>query len=90
MVRDKATITLDRAKARDAMGLTGDRSMSEVIDTALDRLIRSERLRRDVAAYASQREDQRDVALGDLPVVLDLDDDDVDIKEKHLIFDMSG
>lgn len=45
------TITLDRSKAEDARGLVGAASTSEVVDIALDRLIRTERLRRDVAAY---------------------------------------
>jgi len=48
LARDKATVTLDRAKVQDAMDLTGGRSMSEVIDIALDRLIRAEQPRRDM------------------------------------------
>jgi len=60
------------------MDLVGGRSMSEVIDVALDRLIQAERLRRDVAAYAKQPPSDDEVALADLPVALDLDDDDVD------------
>ncbi len=51
MAREKATITLDRAKAAAARALIGVDSTSEVIDVALDRLIRAERLRADVAAY---------------------------------------
>lgn len=78
MARDKATVTLDRAKVRDAMDLTGGSSMSEVIDIALDRLIRSEQLRRDVVAYGRKPLSHDEVALADLPVALDLDDDDVD------------
>ncbi|MFV2063964.1 MAG: hypothetical protein ACC726_10695 [Chloroflexota bacterium] len=78
MARDKATVTLDRAKVRDAMALTGGRSMSEVIDIALDRLIRVEQLRRDVAAYQRKPLSDDDMALADLPVTLDLDDEDVD------------
>jgi hypothetical protein len=78
MARSKATITLDRAKVRDAMGLTGERSMSEVIDVALGRLISSEQLRRDVAAYSRQPVDADEFMATDDPVVFDLDDDDVD------------
>lgn len=52
--------------------------MSDVIDLALDRLIRAERLRRDVATYARKPPDDEEQAISDLPVVLDLDDDDVD------------
>ncbi len=52
--------------------------MSEVIDTALDRLIRTERLRRDVQAYTRQPQGDTERALADLEVTLDLDDDGVD------------
>ena len=51
MAKEKVTITLDRAKAEAARGLVGAASTSEVIDIALEQLIRSERLRRDVEAY---------------------------------------
>jgi hypothetical protein len=51
MAREKVTITLDRSKAESARALVGAASTSEVIDVALERLIRTERLRRDVAAY---------------------------------------
>jgi hypothetical protein len=51
MARDKVTITLDRAKAARARALTGSSSTSEVIDVALERLIRTEQLRADIAAY---------------------------------------
>jgi hypothetical protein len=51
MAKEKATITLDRAKAAAARAALGIDSTSEVIDVALDRLIRAERLRADVAAY---------------------------------------
>ena len=52
--------------------------MSEVIDVALGRLIRAERLRRDVEAYASQPLTEDELALVDLQPSLDLGDDDVD------------
>ena len=51
MAKEKATITLDRSKAKEAQSLTGASSTSEVIDRALDLLIRTERLRSDIAAY---------------------------------------
>lgn len=78
MARNKATITLDRAKARDAMRLVEVQTMSEVIDLALDRLISAERLRQDVAAYGRTPPSDADMALADMPVAFDLDDDDVD------------
>jgi hypothetical protein len=78
MARDKATITLDRKKVSRAAALVGGKTMSEVIDMALDRLIRIEELRRDVAAYARQPLDEAELALTDLPVEFDLDDAGVD------------
>lgn len=52
--------------------------MSDVVDLALERLIRSEQLRHDVAAYRRQEPTQDEIDLGELPVRLDLADDDVD------------
>jgi len=54
MAKEKATITLDRAKAATAQAMVDAASTSEVIDLALDRLIRAERLRADIAAYRRQ------------------------------------
>jgi hypothetical protein len=51
MAKEKATITLDRAKAATARALLGVGSTSEAIDVALDQLIRAERIRADIAAY---------------------------------------
>lgn len=51
MSKDKVTITLDRSKAELARSLVAAASTSEVIDIALERLIVSEQLRRDVEAY---------------------------------------
>jgi len=53
MAREKVTITLDRSKADRARSMAGAASTSAVIDLALDRFIRTERLRRDIAAYAA-------------------------------------
>ena len=50
-MKQKVTITLDRAKADEARLLVGSANTSEVIDVALGRLIRAERLRRDIDAY---------------------------------------
>lgn len=65
MAKQKVTITLDRAKADEARSLVGSASTSEVIDVALDRLIRAERLRNDITAY-------RDLPPSDMDVVLAL------------------
>ena len=51
MAKEKVTITLDRRKADRARALVAAQSTSEVIDLALERLIDSEQLRRDIAAY---------------------------------------
>lgn len=78
MARQKATVTLDRDKVEQARALIGGRSMSEVIDVALGRLIRAKRLRRDVEAYARQPLTEDELALVDLQPSLDFGDDDVD------------
>lgn len=51
MGKEKVTITLDRSKADHARSLVDAASTSEVVDVALDHLIRTQRLRRDLAAY---------------------------------------
>jgi hypothetical protein len=48
VAKDKATVTLDRTKVALARALVGARSTSEVLDIALDRLIRGERQRHDI------------------------------------------
>lgn len=78
MPRDKATITLDREKVRRARELTAAASTSAVIDVALDRLIRDEVLRRDVEAYRREPMTAQELAVAQIPVRFDLDDDDVD------------
>lgn len=83
MAREKATITLDRVKAQDAMRLLEVATVSEAVDRALDRLIHAERLRRDVAAYGRTPPSEADMALADMPVVFDLDDDDVNYESDY-------
>ncbi|MBM4407666.1 MAG: hypothetical protein FJ038_03480 [Chloroflexi bacterium] len=78
MARRKATITLDREKVARAGALIGGGTISAVIDLALDRVIRAEELRRDIAAYARQPLDDHELAVADLRVEFDLGDDDVD------------
>ena len=75
MAREKATITLDREKAAAARELLGIDSTSEVIDVALGRLVRSERLRSDVAAYRRSPTTSDEVELGLLVASGDIDDD---------------
>jgi len=66
MAKDKVTITLDRAKAAAARALVGVDSTSEVIDLALDRLVRAERLRADITAYRRVPPTQAEVDLASL------------------------
>ena len=78
MAREKATVTIDREKLERARELIQVRTLSETIDVALDRLIRGEQLRRDVAAYAREPATADELELAAMPLELDLDDDDVD------------
>jgi hypothetical protein len=78
MAREKATVTIDRDKLERAKALIQVRTMSETIDVALDRLIRGEQLRRDVAAYAREPLTADELELADVPLDLNLEDDDVD------------
>jgi len=73
MAKEKVTITLDRSKADRARSLLNAASTSELIDIALDRLIRTERLRQDVAAYrrVPPTDVEVELALSGDPVVLD-------------------
>lgn len=71
-------MTLDRDKLEEARALVGAGSMSTTIDIALDRLIRTERLRRDIEAYVERPLTDDELTIADLPVELDLGDDDVD------------
>jgi hypothetical protein len=75
MAKEKATITLDRAKAALARDLLGVGSTSEVIDVALDQLIRAERVRADVAAYQRAPSTQDEVALASLGDLRGIGDD---------------
>jgi hypothetical protein len=75
MAKEKATITLDRAKAAAARALLGLDSTSEVIDVALDRLIRAERIRADVAAYQRVPPTKEELELASLGDTRGIEDD---------------
>ena len=75
MAKEKVTITLDRAKAEAARGLVGAASTSEVIDIALERLLRAERLRRDVEAYRRFPQTVEERALAEHAAGAGLEDD---------------
>lgn len=66
MAKKKVTITLDPAKAESARALVRASSTSEVIDVALDQLIRAERLRHDVDAYRRLPPTGEELALASL------------------------
>ena len=74
MAREKVTITLDRSKAERARSLVGAASTSEVVDLALERLIRAEGLRSDVAAYMRIPPTEPEIDLALVPETADLAD----------------
>jgi hypothetical protein len=75
MAKEKVTVTLDRSKAEAARSLLGAGSTSEAIDLALDRVIRAERLRRDIAAYRRVPPTDDDADLAFLAATTALDDE---------------
>ncbi len=83
MARGKVTITLDRDKAEKAMRLGGQRTVSGVIDKALDDYIRNARNQRDAEIY-ERMPFTEDEILGEYAGgKLDLGDDDVDYAEMY-------
>lgn len=78
MAKRKTTITVESHKVDEARRLTGAASTSATIDVALDRLIRTERLRRDVAAYAATPPTDEEVALAAVEPSWDALADDTD------------
>lgn len=76
MAKEKATITVDRAKLAEARALLGVTSASAAIDIALSDVVRRARLRRDVEAYTTVPPTGEEVALGQAqPDWADLVDD---------------
>lgn len=63
MAKRKTTVTVDQRKVDEARRLVGAVTTSAAIDIALDRLIRTERLRADVLAYTSQPPTDAEIAL---------------------------
>jgi hypothetical protein len=74
MTKRRATITVDPDKVDEANRLTGSDNFSQTVDKALDALIRQERLRQDVEAYARIPQ-ERGLGRDSLLVPADLDDD---------------
>ena len=76
MAKEKATITVDRAKLSEARAVLGVSSASAAIDVALSELIRRHRVLHDVEAYTRTSPTDEEVALGHaLPDWSDLADD---------------
>ena len=75
MPKAKVTVTLDREKVKVAQDLVGARSTSAVIDLALDRLVREERIRRDIDAYRRLPPTDAEVELESLGDVSGLGDE---------------
>jgi hypothetical protein len=66
MAKQKTTITVELRKVDEARRLTGAASTSAAIDLALDRLIRGERLRMDIAAYTGAPPTEEEVDLASI------------------------
>lgn len=64
MAREKVTIMAERRKIERVRRLTGATSASDAIDRALDELLRLERIRRDIAAYAQHPPTLDEAAFG--------------------------
>jgi len=81
--KSKTTIVVDQDKIATARRLTNTSSASAVIDVALSRLIKQEQLLQDIAAYGKTPSTLEELALADLPVSFDLDDEDVDYDQLY-------
>jgi hypothetical protein len=75
MAKEKVTVTLDRAKVNLARDLVGAASTSEVLDIALDSLVRNERLRQDIQAYRRMPQTHSERAMAELADTTGLSDD---------------
>lgn len=64
MGKEKATITVDRAKLSEARAVLGVASASAAIDVALSELIHRRRLLHDVRAYGETPPTAEEAALG--------------------------
>ena len=78
MAREKATITVDRAKLNEARALLGVGSASAAIDMALSEVIRRARLRRDIEAYRRHPPTEEESGIAEVPLTWDDLVDDTD------------
>lgn len=83
MSKTKASVSLDPAKVAQARELLGGRTLSEVIDIALARLILGELERRHVAGYVRQPPDHDDDAWAEVERNPSAVGDDVDWAELY-------
>jgi hypothetical protein len=67
MAKEKATITVDRAKLSEARAMLGVSSASAAIDVALSELIRRHRVLNDVKAYTEAPPTDEEAAIGLAP-----------------------
>ena len=67
MAKEKATITVDRAKLSEARAVLGVSSASAAIDVALTELLRRHRVLHDVDAYTRTPLTAEEAALGHSP-----------------------
>ncbi|MGH9302776.1 MAG: type II toxin-antitoxin system VapB family antitoxin [Acidimicrobiales bacterium] len=67
MAKEKATITVDRAKLSEARAMLGLASASAAIDVALSELIRRHRVLNDLKAYTETPPSAEEVELGLTP-----------------------
>lgn len=67
MAKEKATITVDRARLSEAQAVLGAPSASAAIDIALSELVRRHRLLHDVRAYTGTPPTDEEAALGHVP-----------------------
>ena len=66
MAKEKATISVDRAKLAEARAALGVSSASAAIDIALSEVIRRARIRHDVGIYATTPLTDDEVTLGSI------------------------
>lgn len=71
----KTTVSIDRDNLVNALDLLVVSSTSDVVDFALERLVRSKRLIRDLRGYLACPPTADELLLGELAVGFDLDDD---------------
>jgi Arc/MetJ family transcription regulator len=78
MPRVKTTVSIDQSNLQAACELLGTTSTSEVVDIALERYVRAERLLRDIRGYLAQPPTPEELLFAEVAAEFDLGDDHVD------------